>query len=76
MRDGTALETNIYKWKSSYNVLRSLEHWGNCKAVGKAKINEKWNSHTIEIEFKNDGDEKNRAVKKGTEHILQILSAS
>ena len=70
MRSGVALESNIYRWKSSYNILRNLEHWGNPKSTGKTKLNGTWNNHTISLQFKSDLAKKLRAVKTGTEKYV------
>lgn len=70
MRSGNVLESSIYKWNSSYNILRNLSNWGNPKSVGKDKLGETWNSHSLELEFKNDGSDKERAVKKNSTNYI------
>ncbi len=60
------IETNIYRWNSSCDILGSLGRIGNPDGVGLDELNSTWDNHTIEIEFKKDNSNKLRAVNKET----------
>jgi hypothetical protein len=63
-RIGSPLETNIYRWNNSFNVLDRLRQFGNPKSAGLTKLENTWSNHNIDLNFMNDKNDKKRAVEK------------
>jgi TANFOR domain-containing protein len=63
-RVGSPLETNIYRWNNSFNVLDRLRQFGNPKSAGLTKLENTWSNHNIDLNFMNDKNDKKRAVTK------------
>lgn len=64
-RKGEVIESGIYRWNISYNVIERLKQFGNPESAGYTKLEENWSANKdIELEFKKDKLSKLRAVKK------------
>ncbi len=92
LRVGSIIDSKIYRWNTSYNVLDRLNQFSNPKSAGLTKMNNTWSSHSVKLEFKKDKNEILRAkkseelkyvtnegtilIKNGADHIVITKDAS
>jgi hypothetical protein len=71
VRDGTALQTSIYKWKTGkYKIFDRLERFGITEPEALTTLNSIWTTNLVELQFKTDKDNIERAVKKDTDKYI------
>lgn len=71
VRDGEALQTNIYKWRTGkYQIFDRLEGFGITEPEALTTLNSTWSANLIELEFKNDKENVKRAVKQDADKYV------